>query len=160
MAGGASDNPCDESFRGLAAGDTTENAALVSHTTSVARAQGINLFADFHSYSHLILLPYGYTCDAKPKTVDRQMKLARGVAAAIKAVNQLKFKYGPACKTAYQMSGLSMDWGYDVAGAELAWGYEMRPSKGTIGGFAIPPDNIVPSGEEQWAGFKNLLANW
>ncbi|KLU84423.1 carboxypeptidase A2 [Magnaporthiopsis poae ATCC 64411] len=160
VAGGASDNPCDGAFRGMRPGDAPENKALVSHTLTVARAQGIKFFADFHSYAQMILVPYGYDCKAKPKTLSRQLKLAGGVASAIKAVNRLKFKYGQTCKTVYQTSGMSMDWGYDVAGAELAWGYEMRPATEKDGGFAIPPSNIVPSGEEQWAGFKYLLAKW
>ncbi|KAL8349390.1 hypothetical protein RB598_004984 [Gaeumannomyces tritici] len=160
VPGGSSTNPCSETYRGLAPGDTPENAALVNHTLSVARSQGLKFFVDWHSYSQLILLPYGYTCDKAPESNARQMELAAGAAAAIKAVNGLDFVYGPTCPTIYQTSGVSMDWGYDVAGAELAWGYEMRPASSAEGGFVIPPENIVPSGEEQWAGFKYLLANW
>ena len=46
-----------------------------------------------------------------------------------------------------------------AAGAELSWGYEMRPATAGQGGFVLPPEHILLSGEEQWAGAKYLLAN-
>jgi hypothetical protein len=53
-----------------------------------------------------------------------------------------------------------MDWVYDIAEAELAWGIELRPGSDDSNGFVLPPDQIVPSGEEQWAGAKWVFANF
>jgi hypothetical protein len=124
----------------------------------LAEGAGVKLFIDWHSFSQLILLPYGYTCDKTPDNIDAQMTLAGGVADAIKGVNGLDFVYGPTCETIYQTAGGSNDWAFDVAGVELAWAVELRPTSGN--GFIIPPENIVPSGEENWAGMQQLFSSF
>lgn len=158
IAGGSSPDPCDETYRGEEAGDTPENQALVNHTLSVSEANGLKFFVDWHSYSQLILLPYGYSCSAEAPNLDSQMDLAAGVAEAIQSVNGLEFVYGPTCETIYQTAGGSNDWAQDIAEAELAWAFELRPTPSDGGGFVIPPSNIVPSGEENWAGMLQLFS--
>ena len=88
------------------------------------------------------------------------MRLAGGVASAIRGVNGLSFTYGPTCQTIYQTSGGSLDWAYATAGAELSWSYELRPASGGSSGFTVPASNILPSGREHWAGVRWLFANW
>ncbi|KAG9256786.1 carboxypeptidase A4 [Emericellopsis atlantica] len=160
VPGGSSPDPCSQTYRGEAPGDTPEMAVLTNHTLSIAEATGIKFYVDWHSYSQLILLPYGYSCDAVVEDLDSQMELARGVHDAIKSVNGLDFVYGPTCQTIYQTSGGSMDYVYDVADAEVSWAFELRPQTQREGGFVIPPENIIPSGEEVWAGMRNLFANF
>lgn len=160
VPGGSSTNPCDETYRGLTAGDTPENRVLVNHTRTIAESTGIKFFVDWHSYSQLILLPYGYSCSASASNLNKQMSLAGGVASAIRGVNGLTFRYGPTCSTIYQTAGGSNDWAQDVAKAELAWAFELRPASASAGGFTVPPSNIVPSGEEIWAGMRYLFANF
>ncbi|KFA70753.1 hypothetical protein S40288_09227 [Stachybotrys chartarum IBT 40288] len=151
VPGGSSTNPCSQTYRGEAPGDTPEMDVLTNHTLGIAQGQGLKFFVDWHSYSQLILLPYGYSCSEVADNNEYQMELATGVYEAIRSVNGLEFVYGPTCPTIYQTSGVSMDWGYDVAGAELSWGFELRPATAGQGGFVIPPENIIPSGEEMSA---------
>ncbi|KAH7014801.1 hypothetical protein EDB80DRAFT_604918 [Ilyonectria destructans] len=160
VPGGSSTNACDETYRGLAAGDTPENAALVAHTRSIAQSTGIKFYVDWHSYSQLILLPYGYSCSASASNINTQMSLAGGVASAIQGVNGLRFQYGPTCTTIYQTAGGSNDWVFDVAKAELAWAFELRPASSSSGGFTVPASNILPSGKEIWAGMRYLFAQF
>jgi len=157
VPGGSSTNPCAETYRGASAGDTPENQVLTNHTLSVGEAQGIKFYVDWHAFSQMILLPYGYSCSAQPDNLSKQMALARGVSQAIRAVNGLNFVYGPTCQTIYQTAGGSNDWVADIAGAELAWAFELRPGPGGSGGFVIPPSNIIPSGRENWAGMLRLF---
>jgi carboxypeptidase A4 len=160
VPGGSSTDPCSQTFRGEAPADTPEMQVLTNHTLGLSETTGIKFFVDWHSYSQLILLPYGYSCNAIAENNDYQMELAAGVESAIRSVNGLEFVYGPTCPTIYQTSGVSMDWGYDIAKAELSWGFELRPATAGQGGFVIPPENIIPSGEEIWAGMKWLFANF
>lgn len=88
------------------------------------------------------------------------MTLAGGVAGAIQGVNGLEFQYGPTCKTIYKTAGGSNDYVQDVAKAELAWAFELRPATQAGGGFSVPASNIVPSGQEIWAGMKYLFARF
>lgn len=46
---GASTDPCAQTYKGRAPGDTPENQAMVSHLESVARSQPIKQYLDFHS---------------------------------------------------------------------------------------------------------------
>ncbi|KAF5025088.1 hypothetical protein F66182_2857 [Fusarium sp. NRRL 66182] len=158
VPGGSSTDPCDETYRGLAAGDTPENRALVNHTMTISQKTGIRSYIDWHSYSQLILLPYGYDCSVKASNIDTQMKLAGGVADAINKVHGLEFEYGPTCETIYQTSGQSSDYVFDIAKAELAWGIELRPARLTGGGFVVPASQIIESGEEIWAGMRHLFS--
>ncbi|KAJ4245024.1 hypothetical protein NW762_014231 [Fusarium torreyae] len=158
VPGGASEYPCDETYRGVEAGDTPENQALVNHTMTISKNTGIRSYVDWHSYSQLILLPYGYSCSAKANNLRTQMDVASGVADAIRKVHGLEFEYGPTCETIYQTSGESSDWVFDVAKAEFSWGIELRPRRLTGDGFVIPANQIVQSGEEIWAGMRYLFA--
>ncbi|KAM0560023.1 hypothetical protein ACHAPJ_003981 [Fusarium lateritium] len=158
VPGGASEYPCDETYRGVEAGDTPENQALVNHTMTISKNTGIRSYVDWHSYSQLILLPYGYSCSAKANNLETQMDLAGGVADAIRKVHGLEFEYGPTCETIYQTSGESSDWVFDVAKAELSWGIELRPRRLTGDGFVVPAGQIVQSGEEIWAGMRYLFS--
>ncbi|KAH8172592.1 zinc carboxypeptidase domain-containing protein [Sarocladium implicatum] len=160
VPGGSSPDPCSQTYRGEEPGDTPEMAVLTNHTLSIAEAQGIKYYIDWHSYSQLILLPYGYSCTADAPNYEKQLELAGGVAEAIKSVNGLDFVYGQTCRTIYQTSGGSMDYVQDVAQAEFSWAFELRPNSAGAGGFAIPPENIIPSGEENWAGMKYVLARF
>lgn len=157
IPGGSSTNPCDETYRGRKAGDSPEIKALTNHTMAIAQKTGIRSYIDWHSYSQLILLPYGYTCDLNATNADYQMDLAGDVAAAIENYQGTYFDYGPTCQTIYQTSGGSSDWVFDVAGAELSWGIELRPGRLRGNGFVLPPKEIIKSGEEIWAGMKVLF---
>ncbi|KAF5660232.1 carboxypeptidase [Fusarium heterosporum] len=159
IPGGSSTDPCNEIYRGRRPGDTLENKALVNHTMSISQKSGIRSYVDWHSYSQLILLPYGFDCSINATNVAEQMTLASGVSEAILAVNGLKFNYGPTCQTIYQTSGGSSDWVYDVAKADLAWGIELRPTGLIDNGFVLPPKQIVEAGEEIWAGMRYLFKN-
>ncbi|KAH7324946.1 hypothetical protein B0I35DRAFT_172527 [Stachybotrys elegans] len=158
--GGASTNPCSDSYRGEAPGDSPEMAVLSNWTATIGQTTGIKLFVDWHAYSQLILLPYSYSCTAEAETIEEQMDLAGGVASAIRGVNGLNFVYGPTCQVIYQASGSSLDFAFDVAGAELSWAFELRPGSNAGNGFVIPPSNIVPSGEENWAGMEYLFSTF
>lgn len=158
VPGGSSTDPCDETYRGQVAGDAPENRVLVNHTMSIAQTTGIKFYVDWHSFSQLILLPYGYSCSAQASNLNTQTTLAAGVSSAIKGVNGLTFKYGPTCSTIYQTAGGSNDYVQDVAKADLAWAVELRPASSSGGGFAVPASNILPSGKEIWAGMSYLFS--
>ena len=55
----------------------------------------------------------------------------------------------------YRTAGGSADWAYGPpprgAGIKYALNIELRPSMHDRDGFVLPPDQIVPTGEEIWA---------
>lgn len=50
VAGGASTNPCSETYKGQAAGDSPENRALSAQVNQLRDSRGIRLYLDIHSY--------------------------------------------------------------------------------------------------------------
>ena len=55
LTNGASTNPCSETYKGQAAGDTPENKGLVSQVQALKNSRGIQLYLDVHSYGQYIL---------------------------------------------------------------------------------------------------------
>lgn len=157
VPGGASTNPCAEDFKGAAAGDSVEFKALSAYIQKIKTAQGLKLYIDYHSYSQLFMTPYGYSCSAVAPNNSELQSLAKGAVAAIRAVHGTSFEYGPICSTIYQATGSSVDYVNDVVKADYTFTSELRDT-GRYG-FVLPANQIVPSGEEAYAGFKYLLQN-
>lgn len=55
LTGGASTNPCDETYKGQAAGDSPELKAIKGQIDSLAAGKGITFYVDFHSYGQYVL---------------------------------------------------------------------------------------------------------
>jgi hypothetical protein len=49
-------------------------------------------------------------------------------------------------------TGASDDWAYGVLGADFVYTIELRDTG--FWGFLLPEDQIIPTGEETWAGFR------
>ncbi|KAK0627919.1 hypothetical protein B0T14DRAFT_513544 [Immersiella caudata] len=159
LTNGASTDPCAETYKGRAAGDTAELQGVVNFTKSLAAGKGIKLYIDWHSYGNYILTPYGYSCSARPANNARQLELARNLNTKIQAVSGTRHTVGGACSTLYATIGDSTDYLTDVSKAEFAWTIELRPGSSASNGFVLPVAQILPSGQEQWEGMKWLIAN-
>jgi murein tripeptide amidase MpaA len=154
---GASTSPCAQDYKGPSAGDGVETKALKAQLDSVAAGKGVQLYMDIHSYSQLWMYPYGYTCSGVLPEAAQNQNLTEGAIAAVKAVHGTVFEGGPICNTIYQVSGDSVDYAYEVAKAAYSMTVELRDT-GRYG-FILPPEQIVPSAEEMWAGLSYLLKN-
>lgn len=160
--GGSTPDPCGQTYRGEAPGDTPENQAMDGLSGNVSQiGAGIRSFIDFHSYSQLILTPYGFSCDPLPETLPRMLEVAGGTANAIMAASTKNstYEFGPGCQILYFSTGNSRDHHYAVHGAKHSWTMELSPQDEAGGGFVLPPDQIWPVVKEQWAGQKWLLNN-
>ncbi|KAM0330645.1 hypothetical protein ACHAQA_003595 [Verticillium albo-atrum] len=158
--GSVSPDPCAESFKGRCPGDTPENVAVSALSQKLAEGpHGIRSFIDWHSYSQLILTPWGWSCDPAdlPKTLPRMREVGQGTAAAIKAVSGRNYTVGPACEVLYFSTGTGRDFHHGAAGASHSWTLELPPANARDGGFILPPAQIWPTVKEQWAGQLYLL---
>ncbi|KAJ6256147.1 hypothetical protein Dda_8982 [Drechslerella dactyloides] len=162
VTGGSSTSPCDETFRGLEPGNTVEIQALVAHSRELVAGKGIKKYIDWHSFSQLILLPYGYDCKKRVENYERQIALAQGTAKAIKATARglgSTFTPGETCPDLYKAVGGSTDYMQDMSKAEISWCIELHPSGGGASGFVLPPSKIMSSVTEIWNGMMWLLPN-
>jgi len=53
VAGGASTNPCDDTYRGVSAGSSPEFKALSTFQNGRKATQGVKFYMDIHAYSQL-----------------------------------------------------------------------------------------------------------
>ncbi|KAH8719224.1 carboxypeptidase-like protein A4 precursor [Phaeosphaeriaceae sp. PMI808] len=158
--GGSTPNPCGQTYRGIAPGDTPENQALDGLSAKLSSTGGgIRSFIDFHSYSQLVLTPWGYTCNPLPESLPRMLEAANGTARAIEAASERGsvYKAGPGCQILYFSTGNSRDHHYAVHGANHSWTLELSPQDEAGGGFVLSPEQIWPVVKEQWAGQLWLL---
>ena len=100
---------------------------------------------------------YGYSCNQLPAKHSEFQSLMNGAVNAIRSVHGTRFDYGPICSTIYQTAGSSVDYMNDVVEADYTFTVELRDT-GRYG-FVLPPDQILPSGEESYAGIRYLLRN-
>ncbi len=151
---GSSGSPCSQVYHGTAPFSEPETQAMrdfyFAHPLIISNI-------DFHSYSQLILWPYGHTTDLAP---DHPLFNLLGVQMheAIELVHGEAYDYGPAYTTIYPVGGASIDWCYDDQGI-ISYTFELRPESSSGGGFILPPEEIIPACEEVLPAAL-ILAEW
>jgi murein tripeptide amidase MpaA len=153
---GSSNNSCSQTYRGAYPASEPEMVGMAGFADKLAESQGLKLFIDWHSYSQLLLTPYGFSCDTFPETNEEHIALMNATAEAIASVHGTNYTVGPGCETLYPTNGASYDYAYDISGAEWASLIELR-DEGEFG-FVLPPEQILPNCEEIWAGMQVFLA--
>eukprot|EP00069_Balaena_mysticetus_P013119 bmy_08067T0 len=83
----------------------------------------VTAFITFHSYSQLLMFPYGYTC-AESHKFDELNEVAQKAAQSLTSLHGTKYKVGPICSVIYQASGASTDWSYD-SGIKYSFEFEL-----------------------------------
>ncbi|XP_008047784.1 carboxypeptidase A4 isoform X2 [Carlito syrichta] len=147
---GASDNPCSEVYHGPHAHSEVEVKAVVDF---IQRHKHFKAFIDLHSYSQLLMYPYGYTIKEAPDAAELD-KVARQAAKTLASLSGTEYQVGPTSTTVYPASGSSVDWAYDH-GIKYAFTFELRDTGHY--GFLLPASQIIPTAEETWLGLKAIL---
>lgn len=154
---GSSGATNNDTYRGTSPFSEPESQAT---RDDVLAQPNVAIFLDVHSYSQLVLWPYGYA-DSEPAGTagEAHRTLGLGMADAIRSVHGTVFSPQPAYAL-YLASGTSPDWAWDDTGT-FGFTYELRDTGQN--GFILPPDQIVPSGEEileslLWTGEQVLGA--
>ena len=141
--GGSSGTPSSETYRGAYGFSAPETALVRDFVNSrvVNGKQQITVAIDFHTYSELILWPYGYTYTDVPADMtldDRNVMATMGQAMA--ATNS----YTPEQSSdLYITDGTINDWLYGVHRI-MNYTFEMYPQTSGQGGF-YPGDEIIPA---------------
>ncbi|RKT88415.1 carboxypeptidase T [Saccharopolyspora antimicrobica] len=139
--GGSSGNPTSDTYRGTAPFSAPEPSALARFVDSrvVGGAQQIKAHIDFHTFSELVLWPYGYTYNdvAEGMTRAEYDRFAR-IGTEMARTNG----YTPQQSSdLYVTDGSVNDWMWGKHKI-LSFTFEMYPSSGGIDGF-YPPDEVI-----------------
>ncbi|XP_042324783.1 carboxypeptidase A2-like [Sceloporus undulatus] len=147
---GASNDPCSDSYHGPSANSEVEVRSVVDFIKSHGN---VKAFISIHSYSQLLMYPYGYTC-TNIKDHAELDNVAKMAANALTSLYGTQYKVGPICSVIYQASGGSIDWSYDY-GIKYSFAFELRDTGRH--GFLLPASQIIPTAQETWLGLKSIF---
>ncbi|XP_070611009.1 carboxypeptidase A2 [Erythrolamprus reginae] len=147
---GASNDPCSDSYRGPSANSEVEVRSIVDFVKSHGN---IKAFISIHSYSQLLMYPYGYKC-SQPKDAEELDMVGKSAANALTSLYGTRYRIGPICSVIYQASGGSIDWSYDF-GVKYSFAFELRDTGRH--GFLLPAKQIIPTAQETWLGLKKIM---
>jgi len=148
--GGSSTNPCSETYCGPSPFSEPEETALANYLGNATNVQG---YIDFHSYSQLWMTPWGWTVQ-KPVDYNTQIAGANAAVKALTAVYGTQYTTGDIYSTIYEATGSSVDYTYGNVDIKYSYAVELR-DQGQYG-FLLPPNQILPSGKETFAGLVAL----
>ena len=111
-------------------------------------------YNSIHSYSQLVLLPWGYT-NTLPDDYNEMLEIALRGEAALEAVHGKTYDVGCIPCLLYIASGSSTDWAHGEAGIFFTTSMELRDTGAT--GFLLPPEQIIPTAEETWAFHTTVI---
>ncbi|MDM4722055.1 M14 family zinc carboxypeptidase [Micromonospora sp. WMMA1363] len=141
--GGSSGSTSSDTYRGSSPFSAPETNALRNFVNSrvVGGTQQIKANIDFHTYSELILWPFGYTySDTAPGMSTDQHNTFATIGRQMAATNG----YSPEqASDLYIADGVSIDWMWGQHGI-WAYTFEMYPGSAGGGGF-YPPDEVIPA---------------
>jgi carboxypeptidase T len=139
--GGSSSNPSSETYRGPSAFSAPETQVIRNFVAGrvVGGKQQITATMDFHTYSELVLWPYGYT-NARTgpgMTADDNDALAT-LGRQMAATNNYTAEQSSAL---YVTDGDLLDWMWGTYKI-FAYTFEMYPTSSAQGGF-YPPASVI-----------------
>ncbi|KAF4094253.1 hypothetical protein AMELA_G00011190 [Ameiurus melas] len=147
---GASSTPCSETYRGPSANSEPEVKAIVDFVKSHGK---IKAFVSIHSYSQMLLYPYGYT-QTPCKDQAELHELARKAVTALSSLYNTQYRFGSIINTIYQASGGTIDWTYNQ-GIKYSYTFELRDT-GRYG-FILPANQIIPTAQETWLALMAIM---
>ncbi|CAL4085605.1 unnamed protein product [Meganyctiphanes norvegica] len=145
---GASDNPCSEIYAGPSPFSEIE---MVNVRDAMSAQSNLISYLTFHSYSQLWMYPWGFTTDLPEDWQDLD-NLASDAVDALTAVHGTHYEIGSSTNTIYAAAGGSDDWAKGEGGVKYAYTIELRDTGNW--GFDLPENQIIPTGEETWAGIE------
>lgn len=136
--------PSDETYVGPRAFSEPETRVMRDLISS-EQFRGV---ITYHSFSQLILYPWGYT--SKPIAIqedrDRMVKLVNRMQELIRDVHD-KIYTPQQSSELYPTAGDTTDWTYGIYGIP-SFTIELRPRTVAEGGFILPPSQVQPTWEE------------
>nr|XP_033814455.1 carboxypeptidase A1-like [Geotrypetes seraphini] len=147
---GASKNPCSETYHGAYPHSEPEVKAIADFILSHGNMKSL---LTIHSYSQMLLFPYGYTNDPAPDHEELN-NLAREALSALTSLHGTKYTYGTTFATIYPADGTTIDWAYNN-GIKYSYTFELRDT-GRYG-FILPANQIIPTAEETWLALMKVF---
>jgi len=163
--GGSSNLPCSDTYMGPSVASERETQNTVNYFKGFQQYAPVYAAIDWHSYSQLVLRPYGWTMNDSP---DETVLKAQGdaYAAAIASTSGRNYTSQKSIQL-YVTTGTASDWFYgdDATSGNKQNGISYRAAGYTVElrplnnppGFQLPPVEIIPTGNENYVAVKGFL---
>eukprot|EP01048_Picozoa_sp_COSAG05_P019020 COSAG05_NODE_2893_length_2534_cov_193.227926_1_plen_452_part_00 len=149
--GCSSSNPCSQTYHGTGPASEAEVEAMQNFAIEIGNTHQYLGAIDWHSFTQLILRPYGYQATPVPPNDAFAEAVGDAMADAIESVHGMSYTNQPSTDL-YPVCGCAIDFLYETT-LGVTFTMELRPATSGGGGFILPPEQIVPTGEENMAGF-------
>lgn len=150
---GTSSDVCSDIYRGPQAFSELESQAVRNGVQSLG--QRIKMFFTVHSYSQLIMLPYGSGARIQSRFYNDQLQIARAGQRAISAYSGVHYQVGTVQQLLSAAAGGAADWAHEGGGIKYSYAIELR-DKGQFG-FMLPASQITPTGEEWYRAVTAMV---
>ncbi|XP_001511176.2 carboxypeptidase A5-like isoform X1 [Ornithorhynchus anatinus] len=147
---GSSDDACSDDYHGPSPHSEVEVKSIVDF---VLGHGNIKAWISIHSFSQLLMFPYGYKLELTPDHQELN-DLAREAVKVLTTKYGTEYTYGSISSTIYQASGTSIDWAYDN-GIKYSFTFELRDTGEH--GFMLPASEIIPTAEETWPALLTII---
>ena len=148
---GSSPNPASDVYRGSMPFSEPETRAV----RDLFLKKDFQALVSYHSFSQVILYPWGYTRD--PSDKETEMKdIAARMSGAIQAVNGSVYPFGESGQALYLTNGDATDWTYGTSGIP-SFTIELPPVDELYGGFFNREEDILPIFEENLPAMVLLI---
>lgn len=142
---GTSQDPCSAVYAGAAPFSEKEMRTYAEFLFGLSGK--VQVFIAFHSFSQMILFPYGHTSEHAPNN-DDLLGIGWKAAQALQQRYGTKYVVGSIHDTIHAVSGSSVDYAFGVLNISVAFSYELRPPAWVSHGFELPAEQILPTCEE------------
>ncbi|KAJ8714199.1 hypothetical protein PYW08_007819 [Mythimna loreyi] len=152
LAEGASTNASTDIYAGAGPFSEPETRTLSRFIESIS--DNIDMYLSFHSFSQLLLLPFGNTTEPLANYEDA-MKIGRRAMGALSVRYGTQYRTGNIAEAIYKATGGSIDWVKERLKVPLVYCYELRDN-GTHG-FLLPPEQILDNNLEVFDSILELI---
>ncbi|KAH8232832.1 hypothetical protein KR026_000706, partial [Drosophila bipectinata] len=153
---GSSSDPTRYDYAGPSAGSELETKRLIEFIRENVGKEQIKTYIALHSYSQMLMFPYGYTKEHVSNYTDLQ-EFGQKASAAIKAESGRDYVSGNLYETIYPSSGGSMDWAHAEAGIPIAYTFELRGPPDSQDLFILPAVEIQPTASEAFTAIRTIV---
>ncbi|XP_017476755.1 PREDICTED: zinc carboxypeptidase-like [Rhagoletis zephyria] len=153
---GTSGDPCRYDYSGPAAASETETKRLIKFVQENLLSENIKTYIALHSYSQMIMFPYGHTAD-RVENYDDLTAIGKKASEKIKQVSGRIYKSGSIYETIYPSSGGSKDWAHGVLKIPITFSFELRGPPDSKDLFILQAAEIKPTAEEAFAAIITIV---
>lgn len=153
---GASGDPCRYDYSGPSAASEVETQRMIEFIRHRVESERIRTFISLHSYSQMIMFPYGHSAERVDNYHDLT-DIGKLAANKIKDVSGRIYKSGSIYETIYPSSGGSKDWAHGQLKIPITFSYELRGPADSEDLFILSAKEIEPTAAEAFASIQTIV---